>query len=111
VIVDESCFTSADVTALVGRVDGVNIKLMKCGGLDEALRMVVLARANGMRLLVGCYGNTTLGNTAAAALGSCVDYFDLDSHLNLKDDPFTGAAFREGRLNLPPGFGFGITHE
>jgi L-Ala-D/L-Glu epimerase len=111
VIVDESCFTSADVAALAGQVDGINIKLMKCGGLDEALRMISLARGHGLRLLVGCYGSTALGNTAAATLGSAVDYLDLDSHLNLKDDPFLGATFREGRLDLPPGPGFGISHD
>lgn len=109
--VDESCFTSADVAALASKVDGVNIKLMKCGGLDEAFRMVATARAHGMRLLVGCYGNTALGNTAAATLGPFVDYLDLDSHLNLKDDPFKGAAFRDGRLELPSTPGFGISHE
>ena len=84
---------------------------MKCGGLDEALRMVATARAHGLKILVGCYGNTTLGNTAAATLGACVDYLDLDSQLNLKDDPFTGVAFVAGRLELPSTPGFGISHE
>lgn len=111
VIVDESCFTSFDIAALVGRADGINIKLMKCGGLDEALRMVATARANGLRLLVGCYGSTALGNTAAATLGPLVDYVDLDSHLNLKNDPFHGAILRDGRLELSLHPGFGITHE
>jgi L-Ala-D/L-Glu epimerase len=111
VFVDESCFTSADVAALAGRVDGVNIKLMKCGGLDEAFRIVATARAHGLQLMVGCYSNTALGNTAAATLGPLVDHLDLDSHLNLKDDPFKGAAFRDGRLELPISPGFGISHD
>lgn len=111
VLVDESCFVSQDVAALARRIDGVNIKLMKCGGLDEALRIVATARAHGLRLLVGCYGSTALGNTAAATLGPLVDFVDLDSHLNLKDDPFVGAPLREGRLELTPLPGFGVTHE
>lgn len=111
VIVDESCFTSTDVAALAGQIDGINIKLMKCGGLDEALRMIATARAHGLKILVGCYGNTTLGNTAAATLGACVDYLDLDSQLNLKNDPFKGATFVAGRLELPSTPGFGISHE
>jgi L-alanine-DL-glutamate epimerase-like enolase superfamily enzyme len=111
VFVDESCFNDADVAGLTGLADGINIKLMKCGGLDEALRMIATARSRGLRLLVGCYGNTALGNTAAATLASRVDYLDLDSHLNLKADPFKGVIFRDGRLELPSGPGFGITHE
>lgn len=111
VIVDESCFTSHDVAAFADRIDGVNVKLMKCGGFDEALRIVATARAHGLRLLVGCYGNTALGNTAAATLGAWVDYIDLDSHLNLKHDPFHGATLRAGRFELPALPGFGITYE
>jgi L-Ala-D/L-Glu epimerase len=111
VIVDESCLTSDDIPDLVGCADGVNIKLMKCGGLDEALRMVTMARTNGLKILVGCYGNSALGNTAGATLGSCVDYLDLDSHLNLRNDPFQGASFRAGRLNVSSSPGFGISHE
>ena len=109
IIVDESIFDSRDIPSLVGRVDGINIKLMKCGGIDEALRTVAAARAHGMQLLVGCYGNTALANCAAATLGPLVDYLDLDSHLNLKDDPFNGAQMLEGRLALPAGAGFGIS--
>lgn len=109
VIVDESCQDSRAVARLAGMVDGVNIKLMKCGGLDEARRMVATAKAHGLRVLVGCYGSTALGNTAAATLGTTVDYLDLDSHLNLKDDPFLGATLHEGRLQLSTEPGFGVT--
>jgi L-alanine-DL-glutamate epimerase-like enolase superfamily enzyme len=111
VFVDESCCTSRELAALIGRVDGINIKLMKCGGLDEALRLVATARAHGLRILVGCYGSSALGNTAAATLGPLVDCLDLDSHLNLKDDPFQGAALEAGWFSLPAAPGFGVTHE
>lgn len=112
VILDESVFTSADIDRLAGGgcLDGINIKLMKCGGLSEALRMVETARARGLRILVGCYGNTALANTAAATLGPLVDYLDLDSHFNLKSDPFSGAALKNGRFVLPEQPGFGVSH-
>ncbi len=108
VIVDESCRTSDELARLAGVVDGVNIKLMKCGGLDGALRLVATARAHGLKILLGCYGHTALANTAAAQLGGLADYLDLDSHLNLADDPFRGAELHEGRLRLGAGPGFGV---
>ena len=112
VMLDESVFTSADIEPLVrlGALDGFNIKLMKCGGLSEARRMVEVARAHGLRILVGCYGNSALANTAGAVLGPLVDYLDLDSHLNLKDDPFSGARLEAGRFVLSPQPGFGVTY-
>lgn len=110
IFVDESCCVSRDLASLTGLVDGINIKLMKCGGLDEALRLIAAARALGLRILVGCYGSSALGNTAAATLAPLVDYIDLDSHLNLKADPFRGATLVAGRLSLPTTPGFGITH-
>ncbi len=111
ILVDESCKTAADIPALAGKVAGINIKLMKCGGLDGALRLVHAARAHGMKILVGCYGSTALGNTCAATLGPLVDYLDLDSHLNLSADPFAGATLRGGRLQLPTTPGFGLIHD
>jgi L-Ala-D/L-Glu epimerase len=111
IMVDESCRSSEELLPLVGAIDGINIKLMKCGGLDGALRLIAAARAHGLRILVGCYGNSALANTAAAQLGGLVDYLDLDSHLNLEDDPFRGAVLREGRLQLSTSPGFGVTHD
>ncbi|MFM9030754.1 MAG: enolase C-terminal domain-like protein, partial [Opitutaceae bacterium] len=111
ILVDESCRTAADIPRLAGAVAGINIKLMKCGGLDGALRLVHAARAHGMKILVGCYGSTALGNTCAATLGPLVDYLDLDSHLNLSTDPFSGATLRAGRLQLPSLSGFGLIHD
>jgi muconate cycloisomerase len=107
---DESCRTSRDIPGLVGRCSGINIKILKCGGLTEGLRMIHTARAHGLKLMLGCYSQTSMGNTAANSLGSLVDYIDLDSHLNLKDDPFVGCRFDDGYLinrDLP---GLGVTH-
>ncbi|MGQ4645876.1 enolase C-terminal domain-like protein [Lyngbya aestuarii] len=107
IFVDESCFTSRDIPPLADRVHGINIKLMKSGGLSEAMRMVHTARACGLQVMFGCYSDSTLANTAASQLSALADYLDLDSHLNLLDDPFSGATVQEGRLipNDLPGLG------
>ncbi|HAJ62485.1 MAG TPA: dipeptide epimerase [Cyanobacteria bacterium UBA8543] len=107
IFVDESCFTSRDIPQLAGRVHGINIKLMKSGGLTEAMRMVHTARACGLQVMFGCYSDSTLANTAASHISPLADYLDLDSHLNLVDDPFTGATVDNGRLipNDLPGLG------
>ena len=109
---DESCLHSQDMQDLVigakAGCHGINIKLSKCGGISEALRMIVLARHHNLKILLGCFSNTILGNSAAAHISSLVDYVDLDSHLNLKDDPFTGGAvWIDGRIvpNQKPGLG------
>ncbi|MBW4556199.1 MAG: dipeptide epimerase [Trichormus sp. ATA11-4-KO1] len=107
IFVDESCFTNADIPHLANYVDGINIKLMKSGGLTEAMRMVHTARAYGLQIMFGCYSDSSLANTAAAQLAPLADYLDLDSHLNLIDDPFKGALVQEGRIlpNDLPGLG------
>ena len=110
IFVDESCFTSSDIPALSDRVHGINIKLMKSGGLTEALRMVHTAQAHGLQIMLGCYSDSILSNTAAAHLAPFAEHLDLDSHLNLIDDPFAGAIMQDGCL-LPtdlPGLGVGL---
>ena len=107
IFVDESCHTSQDIPRLAKSVDGINIKLMKAGGLTEVMRMVHAARASGLQIMFGCYSDSTLSNSAMAQLAPLADYLDLDSHLNLLDDPFTGALLHQGKL-LPsdrPGIG------
>jgi muconate cycloisomerase len=107
IFVDESCFTSQDIPRLADRVHGINIKLMKSGGLTEAIRMVHTARACGLQIMFGCYSDSSLANSAAAHLSPLADHLDLDSHLNLLDDPFVGASMEAGRLlpNDQPGLG------
>jgi L-alanine-DL-glutamate epimerase-like enolase superfamily enzyme len=107
VFVDESCFQSQDILQLADLVDGINLKLMKAGGLTEALRIIHTARACGLGIMFGCYSDSSLANGAMAQLSPLADYLDLDSHLNLRDDPFTGLTLADGRL-LPsahPGLG------
>ncbi len=110
VIADESCRTAADVPRLAGVVDGINIKLAKCGSLREALRMVHVARTHGLRVMLGCMVETTLGIAAAVQLAPLVDYVDLDGAALLVEDPFTGPGLEpDGRLrfNAEPGLGVG----
>ena len=108
VIVDESCLVAADIPRLVGKVDGINIKLAKCGSLREALRMIATARAHGMLVMVGCMIETSLGITAAAHFTPLVDAADLDGAALTTDDPFVGATIDEGQIRLPTAPGLGV---
>ena len=108
VVVDESCLVAADIPRLVGRVDGINIKLAKCGSLREALRMIATARAHGMLVMVGCMIETSLGITAAAHFTPLVDAADLDGAALTVDDPFTGATIEHGQITLPTQPGLGV---
>jgi L-Ala-D/L-Glu epimerase / N-acetyl-D-glutamate racemase len=107
IIADEAVLTAADIPRLAQAYDGVNIKLQKAGGLRMARRMIDLARSFGMKVMLGCMIETSIGITAAAHLSPLVDFADLDGNLLLADDPFRGALVRGGRLVLPdlPGLG------
>jgi L-Ala-D/L-Glu epimerase len=107
IFVDESCFTSRDIPRLAKSVAGVNLKIMKTGGLTEALQAIQVAQGCGLKIMFGCYSDSILANTAMAHLAPYADYLDLDSHLNLTDDPFRGATIVAGRLvpNQQPGLG------
>ena len=107
IFVDESCRTSADIPKLAGKVDGVNLKLMKAGGIREGLRLIHTARAHGLRVMMGCMSESSVAIAASVAISSYADYLDLDSHLNLLPDPFEGLSWTDGRV-LPsdqPGLG------
>jgi L-alanine-DL-glutamate epimerase-like enolase superfamily enzyme len=108
VIADESCKTVADIPPLVGKVDGINIKLAKCGGLREALRMIAVARAHGLMVMVGCMIESSLGITAAAHFTPLVDIVDLDGAALLSNDPFVGAHIDGGQVTLPVAPGLGV---
>ena len=108
VICDESCITTADIPQLVGIADGINIKLSKCGGLREALKMIATARAHGMLVMAGCMIETSLGITAAAHFAPLLDYADFDGAALLADDPYTGATIAGGKIVIPSGPGLGV---
>ncbi len=105
---DESLHVAADIPRLAGAFDGINVKLMKCGGIGEALRMIAVARALGLEIMLGCMVESSLAITAAAHLSPLVDYADLDGNLLVTDDPFIGATIEGGRLVLPEGPGLGV---
>jgi L-alanine-DL-glutamate epimerase-like enolase superfamily enzyme len=109
IIADESCLVANDVPRLAGVVDGVNLKLSKCGGLREALRIIAAARAQGMLVMAGCMIETSLGITAAAHLAPLLDFADLDGAALLADDPFRGASISGGAIALPTAPGLGVT--
>jgi len=108
VIVDESCLVAADIPRVAGVADGINIKLAKCGSLREALRMIAVARAHGMLVMVGCMIESSLGITAAAQLAPLLDAADLDGAALTANDPFVGATIDHGQICVPSEPGLGV---
>jgi L-alanine-DL-glutamate epimerase-like enolase superfamily enzyme len=108
IVADESAVTIEDLDALVGVVDGVNVKLAKCGGVGPAARMLARARELGFRTFLGCMEETRVGIAASAAVASLAEWVDLDGCLLLADDPFTGPELGDDcrwRLTDAPGLG------
>ncbi|HUQ45183.1 MAG TPA: dipeptide epimerase [Gemmatimonadaceae bacterium] len=108
IVADESCLVAADIPKLAGVVDGINIKLAKCGGLREALRMIATARAHDMLVMAGCMIESSLGITAAAQFAPLLDCADLDGAALVANDPYVGATIDGGRIVLPQGSGLGV---
>jgi L-alanine-DL-glutamate epimerase-like enolase superfamily enzyme len=102
VVVDEGCQDLSDVAGCAEYADAINVKLAKCGGLREAVRMVHAARALGLRAMLGCMIESELGIAPAAQIASLFDWVDLDGHLLLADKPFAGLELEQGRV-LPSG--------
>lgn len=107
-IADESCCTESDVDQCMDKFHGINIKLLKCGGISPALRMIKNARNLGLKIMLGCMTESSIGISAAAQLLPFVDYADLDGPLLLADDLATGMTYENGNLSLTENFGFGI---
>jgi L-alanine-DL-glutamate epimerase-like enolase superfamily enzyme len=105
---DESIYLAADIPPLAACIDGVNLKLMKCGGLREALRIIHTARAHNLKVMMGCMSESSLAITAAAHISPLADALDLDSHLNLNPDPFQGATYMDGRVIPSDAPGLGV---
>ncbi|MBN1352501.1 dipeptide epimerase [candidate division KSB1 bacterium] len=108
IFADESVKTIHDIPKLANAFDGINIKLMKCGGITAALRMIKAARSPGLSIMLGCFIESSIAITAAAHLSAACDYLDLDGHLFLVDDPFTGLQIKRGRIKLPDSPGIGV---
>jgi len=111
IIADESVHNSLDVLRLIGKVDGINIKLMKSGGIYEAIRMASIARAAGMKIMVGCMIETKVGIAAGThfALGIGADYADLDGYWDLTKQPYEGVEFRDGYNYVSDRPGLGVS--
>jgi L-Ala-D/L-Glu epimerase len=108
IVADESCIVASDIAKLVDVVDGINIKLSKCGGLREALRMIATARSHGMIVMAGCMIESSLGISAAAHFAPLLDYADFDGAALLANDPYEGASIAGGRIAVPTAPGLGV---
>jgi L-alanine-DL-glutamate epimerase-like enolase superfamily enzyme len=108
IIADEACQRPSDIPRLKEAFDGVNIKLDKSGGLLEAYNMIRIAKACGMKTMLGCMVSSSVSVTAASHLSPLVDYADLDGNLLIDNDPFQGVLVEKGKLVLPKGPGLGL---
>lgn len=108
IIADEAAVSPSAIPKLVGAYDGVNVKLDKCGGIQESLRMIYVAKSLGMKTMLGCMVSSSVSVTAAAHLSPLVDYADLDGNLLIANDAFSGVQVRNGKLILPDGPGLGV---
>ncbi|NND33395.1 MAG: dipeptide epimerase [Saprospiraceae bacterium] len=106
-IADESCQQQKDVTRCKGKYHGINIKLMKCGGLTAALSMIEEARSLGLEIMIGCMTESSIGISAAAQLIPLVDYVDLDGAMLIKKDIASGVKFNQGFPVFPDKNGLG----
>jgi L-Ala-D/L-Glu epimerase len=109
VIADEAIQTIADFKKVSGVYSGINIKLMKCGGMQAAYKMISMARALGMKVMVGCMTETSCAVSAAAQLSPLVDWADLDGNLLISNDVFEGVTVTEGKITLNDRPGIGIS--
>ncbi len=108
IVTDEDSRDAADLAALVGCVDGINVKLVKCGGIRGALAMIHTARALGFKIMLGCMVESQILATAAAHLSPLVDWADLDGPFLTASDPFDGIRYVAGKIVLPAGPGLGV---
>ena len=105
---DENAVVPEDVPALAGKFHGINIKLVKCGGILPAIRMVHLARTLGLRVMFGCMIESSIACTAAAQLGPLADHMDIDGPLLIANDPYRGLEYSKAAVRLPAGPGLGV---
>ena len=108
IFADESIQRMKDIPSLVGAYNGINIKLMKCTGMREGWKMANMARALGMKVMVGCMTETSCAVSAAAQFSPYVDFADLDGNLLIANDRFDGVKVVDGKLTLPDRPGIGV---
>ena len=108
IIADENSLNSNDIKPIRHAFHGINIKLMKCGSLEEGKKMIDVARENGLKVMLGCMVETSIGITNASHLAGEVDFVDLDGNLLIKNDPYSGVLVNNGRLVLQKDNGSGV---
>ncbi len=109
IMADESCILETDVARCADYFHGINIKLTKCGGLTPARRMIAEARQRGLRVMVGCMTESSVGISAIAHLLPLLDYVDMDGAMLIRDDPATGVTCRFGEVFYAAGNGTGAS--
>jgi L-alanine-DL-glutamate epimerase-like enolase superfamily enzyme len=109
ILADEAAVNAQAIPKLADAYDGINVKLDKCGGIQQALRMIYVAKSLGMKTMLGCMISSSVSVTAAAHLSPLVDYADLDGNLLIANDAFHGVRVTRGKLILPDGPGLGLT--
>jgi L-alanine-DL-glutamate epimerase-like enolase superfamily enzyme len=110
-IADEACVSEADVQKCKDHFHGINIKLTKCSGITPARRMIKQAKTLGMKVMVGCMNESSVGTAAIAQLAPLLDYVDMDGPLLLAEDIATGVGFENGKIIYRAGAGLGINVE
>ncbi|NQU55397.1 MAG: dipeptide epimerase [Bacteroidetes bacterium] len=110
IIADEALQRLSDIKATIGAYSGINIKLMKCTGMREAHKMINLARANQMKVMIGCMTETSCAVSAAAQLSPKADWADLDGNLLISNDPYSGMKVINGKITLNNLPGIGINN-
>lgn len=113
IFIDESCRVAEDVAKNYQYVDGVNLKLMKCGGITEALKILNVAKSHGLKTMIGCMSESSVSISAGASISGIIDYVDLDSHYNLNPDPSEGSLMKDGitMINNKTGHGAKLKSE
>lgn len=107
-IADEAVINTKDIPSLAKVYDGINIKLMKSGGIQEALKMIQAARAADLKIMIGCMIESSVAITAATHLTPLADWADLDGNLLITNDPFKGVKLSQGKLTLNTNPGIGV---
>jgi L-Ala-D/L-Glu epimerase len=108
IVTDEDSLVAEDLPRLYGCVDGINVKLVKTGGIRGAIKMIHTARALGLKIMLGCMVESQISATAAAQISPLVDWADIDGPFLTKEDPFAGISYDRGKIVLPDGPGLGV---
>ncbi len=109
IFLDEDCIVSTDIESLAGKVHGINIKLMKAGSILEAYNMITLARSYNLKVMLGCMIESSCGISAAVHLSPLADFVDLDGHLLLDEDPFSGLLLEDNKIIPSFDAGLGVS--